>query len=98
MTEPILTATTISILVILAGKTIYTIVRRVRKSKCVDSKGRSVEINMGHGESNSSLSTNDDKADRRHRKKRHRHHRHREPLKRKNPKKNMSNNNKDENK
>ena len=88
MTEPILTASVISILVIVGAKTIYTIVRRVRKSKCTDSKGRSVEINMGHGESNSSLSTNDDEADRRHRKKRHRHYRRREPLKRKNHKKN----------
>jgi len=88
MTEPILTATTISILVIVGAKTIYTIVRRVRKSKCVDSKGRSVEINMGDGESNSSFSTNASKADNRHRKKRHRHHRRREPLKHKHPKKN----------
>ena len=101
MTEPILTASVISILVIIGAKTVYTVVRRVKKSKCVDSKGRTVEINMGNGDSNSSLSTTEcnKKGDNRHRKKRHRHHRHREPLKRKNPKKNMSNNNnKDENK
>lgn len=68
--EPLSTGALITLCIITGAKLTISIVTRIKKSKCVDSKGREMEVNFGDASSETSETPT------RHRKKRHSHKRH----------------------
>ena len=68
--EPLSTGALITLCVITGAKLVLSIASRFKKSRCVDSKGREVEVEFGDDTSETSETPT------RHRKKRHSHKRH----------------------
>jgi hypothetical protein len=74
MAEVLTTAGIVTLCVITGCKLVLSIASRIKKSKCVDSKGREVELNFGSDEDESETSETP-KRHKRHRHKRHSHKR-----------------------
>ena len=69
--EPLSTGALITLCVITGAKLTLSIASRIRKSKCVDSKGREMEVNFG--DDTSETSETPKHRHKRHHRKRHSH-------------------------